>query len=60
MKEPWKDDLELWLPFCAEKCWNPKDESIHNLFKETRSSKEEFLWFRSGYMRGYMKGRYSK
>jgi len=52
MKEPWKDDKEIWKAFCKERELFFDDKETQLLFNSTRSMKEEYEWFRKGYVRG--------
>ncbi len=50
MKYPWEEEEEtgVWKAFCNEKGWY--FESDKELFKESRSLKEEYEWFKKGYL----------
>lgn len=49
MKEPWKTDPIIWKHFCQEReIFKEKEAQL--LFNETRSMKEEYEWFKKGYL----------
>lgn len=47
---PWETELEIWTAFCKEKDWYFNSELRQKLFQETRSTKEEYEWFKKGYL----------
>jgi hypothetical protein len=49
MNEPWKDNPKIWQSFCKERgCFNLKEAQL--LFTNTRSMKEEYEWFKKGFI----------
>jgi hypothetical protein len=50
MNEPWKDEPEIWKAFCKEKEWLFNSEIKKQLFQDTRNMKDEYEWFRKGYL----------
>lgn len=52
MNEPWKDSPKIWEAFCKERECHFGSEEVKLLFTNTRSIKEEYEWFKLGYMKG--------
>ena len=50
MKEPWKDEIVIWKAFCKEREQSFDNKETQLLFNSTRSMKEEYEWFRKGYL----------
>jgi hypothetical protein len=50
MNEPWKTEPIIWELFCLERGKGIKEEYNQQLFNETRFMKEEYEWFRKGYL----------
>jgi hypothetical protein len=50
MSEPWKDEPVIWEAFCREKEWCATCKNKQELFNETRGLKEEYEWFKKGYL----------
>jgi len=48
MQEPWTDNTEIWEAYCQVK----EREPDHEAFLLLRSLKEEFEWFKLGYIKG--------
>ncbi|MBE3140245.1 MAG: hypothetical protein IMZ53_06650 [Thermoplasmata archaeon] len=50
MNEPWKDEPKIWAAFCNERSWNYLHEHTKELFRTLRSAKDEYEWFKKGYL----------
>ena len=52
MNEPWITDPIIWQAFCKERetYFNGKETQL--LYNNTRSMKEEFEWFKKGFISG--------
>ena len=52
MNEPWNDTPIIWKVFCEERKVYFNSKEIQLLFNNTRSMKEEFEWFKKGFISG--------
>ena len=50
INEPWKDEPIIWEAFCIVRGWVSYDVITQGLYLELRSIKEEYDWFKVGYL----------
>jgi hypothetical protein len=48
--KPWETELTIWIAYCDEKLFNYLSSHVRESFLEMKTLKEEYEWFRKGYL----------